>query len=178
MTWEAHIFITCCTYSYSFIYILQLFESQSLSELCTGGFVTNARPILYPQIHEIHRDARSSSSISILILKETNLLVWPILTDTSRSVCCDLSVHLDSSSLALWTLSEGKPAAAGGRQTGGLIQLQRDRVTSQLQRLDDGKTELLQRGRHTFTISTGPFQCAVSVWLDLKLSTISLTASN
>lgn len=62
-----------------------------------------------PQIHQIHRDARSSSLISILILKETNLLVRPISTDTS----CDLSVRLDSWSLALWTLSEGKPAAAG-----------------------------------------------------------------
>lgn len=58
------------------------------------------RPILYPQIHEIHRDARSSNLISILILKETNLLARPISTDTSRSFCCDLPVRLYYSSFS------------------------------------------------------------------------------
>lgn len=57
---------------------------------------------------------------SILILMETNLLVrpsrqtWAIL---SSAICLHdgSSYRLDYSSIALWTLSEGKPTAAGER---------------------------------------------------------------
>lgn len=72
-----------------FIYIfLQLFETKRLSDLRTGGFVNNARPIANPQIH---RDARSSTRHSTFAFEQY------INSEGDKSACAALSTDMSHS---------------------------------------------------------------------------------
>ncbi len=92
--WHKHLLgpgKTFLIYSSYAVYTVTL-SSISCSSLSPKACQSSAPSHTVPT--QIHRDARSSNLISILILKETNLLVRPISTDTSRSFCCDLPVRL------------------------------------------------------------------------------------